>query len=154
MSKEMTSIRICFLSPGCVCKWRVIALLGVIKAEWTSGFVEWHSGHFTALPSGQWLCFIIVPHHCAALYGPSCHLSCTQCYPAWKPFYLVRATNNKCTTSCLKYNIHHICEGSQSMYLNDNQEGSHSGPRGHINICESQTHRGPPSTNLSVPQGL
>lgn len=86
MSKEAicTFVRTCFLSSACVCDWRLIALPGVIKAEWTSGFVQWHSSHFMALPNGLWLGFIIVPHHCVALYGPSCHLSSIQCYPAWE----------------------------------------------------------------------
>ncbi len=96
-----------FLSPACVCEWRLIALPGVIKAEWTSGFVQWHGSHFMALPYGQWLCFIIVPFHCAALNGPSCHLSSIQCYPAWEwHFYTVRATDDKLLTTYLKYNTH------------------------------------------------
>lgn len=107
MFKEVMStfIKACFLSPACVGEWRLIALPGVIKAEWTSGFVQWHGSHFMALPNGQWLCFIIVPCHCAALNGLSCHLSSIQRYPAWeRHFYTVRASNDKLLTSCLKHN--------------------------------------------------
>ncbi len=94
--------RLVFLSPACVCKWRLIALPSVIKAEWTSGFVQWHGSHFMALPNCQWLCFIIVPCRCAALNGPSCHPSFMQRYPAWEwHFYTVRATNDMLLTSCL-----------------------------------------------------
>lgn len=104
VSKKMIStfMTACFLSPACVCEGRLITLAGVIKAEWTSGFVQWHGSHFMALPDCQWLCFIIVPCHCAALNGPSCHLSFMQCYPAWEwHFYTVRATNDMLLTSYL-----------------------------------------------------
>lgn len=93
----------CFLSPPCVCEWRLIALPGVIKGEWTSGFMQWHGSYFMALPSGQWLCCIIVPRHCAAFYGCSCHLSSIQCYPAWEWHFCTAGTStDKRLTSHLK----------------------------------------------------
>lgn len=82
---------------------KLIALPGVIKAEWASGFVQWHGSYFMALPNGQWLCF----YHCST---PLCSTLWAQLppvlhtvFPAWEwLFYTTRTKSDKHLTSSWK----------------------------------------------------